>query len=507
MSASPAPKFTTTQWLIVIIAAIGFAFDIYELLVWPLVGRPALEQLLGVDQFSESGNRAILTWFSYIMYGSAISGGIFGLLGGYLTDWFGRRRILTFSILLYAFSALASGFAWSAESLLIFRCLTFIGVCIEFVAATAWLAELFDNPKQREAVLGYTQAFSSVGGLMVTGVFLFCNHFAESFPPIFGAHDAWRYTLISGVIPAIPLIFIRPFLPESPVWEAKRKAGTITRPSFGLLFSPELRRTTIVTAILMMCGYGVAFGAIQLLPQIVPGLVKGAGTINPLRVAIEEAKTNGIESPKVKGMLEKIKVKDVKSVDDLRNRARDLFKSTQVTVSKVQLWQELGGLVGRFVLAYLAVVIISRRKLLRLFQIPALIITPLVFFYFATGRAGDDYSLTGLQIGIFVAAFFVVGQLSFWGNYLPMVYPVKLRGTGESFAANVGGRMFGTGGNPLALLVILPLLEGAITGFSPPQMTAHAAALTALIFCLLAVIVTFFLPEPLQQKEGEEHGA
>ena len=39
----------------------------------------------------------------------------------------------------------------------------------EFVAAVAWLAELFPEPRRREAVLGTTQAFSSLGGLMVTG--------------------------------------------------------------------------------------------------------------------------------------------------------------------------------------------------------------------------------------------------------------------------------------------------------------------------------------------------
>ena len=37
-----------------------------------------------------------------------------------------------------------------------------------------------------------------------------------------------------------------------------------------------------------------------------------------------------------------------------------------------------------------------------------------------------------------------MAQFSFWGNYLPRVYPVHLRGTGESFAANIGGRMIGT---------------------------------------------------------------
>ena len=45
---------------------------------------------------------------------------------------------------------------------------------------------------------------------------------------------------------------------------------------------------------------------------------------------------------------------------------------------------------------------------------------------------------------IFLAGFFTVAQFSFWGNYLPRVYPVHLRGTGESFAANIGGRLIGT---------------------------------------------------------------
>ena len=84
---------------------------------------------------------------------------MFGLLGGYLTDRLGRRRVLTWSILLYALSAFAAGYATSLTSLLVLRCATFIGVCVEFVAATAWLAELFHDPGQRERVLGWTQAF------------------------------------------------------------------------------------------------------------------------------------------------------------------------------------------------------------------------------------------------------------------------------------------------------------------------------------------------------------
>src|SRR5215510_3815645 len=114
----------------------------------------------------------------------AMAGGLFGLLGGYLTDYLGRRRVLTWSILLYAISAFLAGFSTSMTMLLVLRTTTFIGVCVEFVAAVAWLAELFPNPEQRENALGYTQAFSSFGGLLVGGVFLFLGGISGDLPPL-----------------------------------------------------------------------------------------------------------------------------------------------------------------------------------------------------------------------------------------------------------------------------------------------------------------------------------
>jgi hypothetical protein len=86
---------------------------------------------------------------------------------------------------------------------------------------------------------------------------------ASSLPAIHQGHDNWRYLLISGLIPAIPLIIIRPFLPESPVWKEKKAAGTLKRPSFAAIFRPEYRRATLVSALIFACSLGVAFGAIQ----------------------------------------------------------------------------------------------------------------------------------------------------------------------------------------------------------------------------------------------------
>ena len=475
MNSSPEgkTKLTRTAWLICVIASIGFAFDIYELLMLPLIVGPALQEMIG----AAPGSPEFQTWIGRLFYIPAVAGGIFGLLGGYLTDRFGRRRVLTYSILLYAFGAFLSGFSTSPEMLLFFRCLVFVGVCVEFVAAVAWLAELFPEYERREKVLGYTQAFSSVGGLLVAVAFGLCNTYSMSLPAIHlpefvnfwggeikDPHAAWRYTLMSGLIPAIPLIIIRPFLPESPVWAKKKAAGTLRRPNILALFSPELRRTTIVTTAMFAFSYGAAFGAIQHIPRIVPGLAE----------VKERMATAAAEAP-----------------PEQKPRAAAITRGEIVAdVSKVQ---EIGGLAGRFLFALLAVAIVSRRKLIRIFQVPGLIIIPVVFAIFATT------SLNLVYFGIFFAGLVTVAQFSFWGNYLPRMYPLHLRGTGESFAANIGGRMIGT----CFAWVTASLAVTSDPGQAPIKLAYVAAAVGFSVF-LAGFILSFFLPEPQHKDLHEE---
>src|SRR5437764_6362545 len=93
-------RITPIQWVICVVAAIGFAFDIYALLVLPLIVRPAL---LEPGKF-RPGTPDFNHWVGLLFYIPAMAGGIFGMIGGYLTDLFGRRRILVWSILMYDFS-------------------------------------------------------------------------------------------------------------------------------------------------------------------------------------------------------------------------------------------------------------------------------------------------------------------------------------------------------------------------------------------------------------------
>lgn len=427
---------TTVQWLVCGIAALGFAFDLYEITILPLVLRPALANLGNLKPGSAEFN----FWAGLFFYLPAAAGGIFGLVGGYLTDLLGRRRVLVWSILLYAFSACAAGYATTLPQFLFLRCTTLIGVCVEYVAAVAWLAELFANSNKRESVLGYTQAAAALGGLLGASAYYLTVTYAERLPAIHGAHDAWRYTLLSGLLPAIPLILIRPFLPESPVWREKRSRGKLARPGVLELFKPSLRTTTLVTGLSVACLFAIAYGVFNQTPRIVPGLA-AVRTLAPRQV--------------------------------------------EQTVSSVQFIQELGSLSGRLLFAFLVARVLSQRRLLRIFLVPGALVFSFVYFFVATR------SLPLLRYGMFFAALFMNTSASFWWNYLPRVYPTHLRGTGESFAENVGGRMIGTLG-----AVVTVQLANIMPGIGAPAQLAHAAAVVAVVVYAIALIASCWVPEP-----------
>ncbi len=116
--------------------------------------------------------------------------------------------------------------------------------------------------------------------------------------------------------------------------------------------------------------FGAAFGAIQQMPQIASAMPDVA------------AKTEGKPVP----------------------AQREIEQKAASDYSKVQ---EIGGLVGRFILALLVVRIVSRRSLLRIFQIPGLIVLPLAFGYMALNNrllfTIGDWHVTLFDIGIFLA--------------------------------------------------------------------------------------------------------
>jgi hypothetical protein len=429
-------RLAPQQWLIFAVGGIGFAFDTYVLLILSLVVQPALAEVLPV----KPGSPIFNMWVGRLFYVPAVCGGIFGLFGGYLIDRLGRRRLMFWSIVFYGLATAATALATSAVELLIYRCMAFVGVSIAFVSTLAWLAELFSDREEREGVIGYAQAFGSTGGLLVSGAYYLAVNSSGRLPMIHGEHAAWRYTLLTGLIPAILLLATRPFLPESPIWLSEKREGRLRRPSFAELFSPQLRKTALLTTLMTACAYAGSFGTLQHVARIVPGLP---------------------------------------AIRKLSHTAQ------QQAVSGYQALEEFGGLFGRLLMAYLVVRVTNRKRLLQAFLVPGCLLVPVVFFLPAFKDVGMS------RWGIFGIGIVVVAQFTFWGNYIPMVYPTHLRGTGEGLSANVGGRMLGTS----AALLTTSLANFAPGGTSFRQL-AFAAGAVGLLSFAIGLAASFWLPEP-----------
>lgn len=559
MTTSNDPIDARTRVIVLIIASIGFLFDTYELLMTPLVGVPAIAELLNLPP----NNPIVTDWTGRMLWISALCGGVFGLLGGWLIDRFGRKRIMALSIFLYSFSPCAAGFSSSLPVFVFFRSLTFVGVCIEFIAAITWLAELFADRKQREFALGFTQAFASLGGILVTAVNGWIVMNAGDLPSLpipdfFNAHASWRYTLMTGLLPAIPIALLLPLVPESRVWLERRASGALSRPSLRGLFSPELRRTTLVTAGLSACAYGAAFGALQLTPlRVIPGvpeLAEQAASLRPLQIeagqlnaailSIEPAIQQGFQSVEglrelaaararnrvafrgamkkgdkdsagrlnrefeelgarldamtasADGVKQKLveREKLLRQLGDNREKQEPLDKAIKARGNTAQLWQEMGGLAGRIALAVLVVLAVARRRLLRIFVVPGLVAMPLTYFWFY--HSGGS----ALNWAIAICGFLIVAQFSYFGEFLPKVFPLHLRGTGGSFATNVGGRMLGTSAAFLTTNLVAPSMPGATTF----DKVAMAAGLVGTTVFVIGFALSFLLPDP--PADNEAHG-
>jgi MFS family permease len=435
LNARAAP-LSGMQWLIFIAAGIGFAFDMYEMVVQAIVVRPILMELgpfqPGTPQFNK--------WAGTMLFLPTMLGGLAALVGGYLTDRFGRQRVLVWSIVLYALAAFFSGFATSLGEIIFWRCITVAGACVEFVAAIAWLTELFAEPKRREAMLGYAQVCATLGNFMIAGAYYAAVTWGDQLPAVQGGHSAWRYALIFGALPAIPLMILRPFLPESPVWRAKKAAGTLRRPRIRELFEPRLRRVTLITTALVGCCYALAFGMLQHIPRLVPGLPQVAA---------------------------------------LPRQQQEQW------VSWVHVHVDIGALFGRFLLAGLVVWFVSRRPMLRWMLWCGLAVYPFVFL----GPAIHDAQL--FKYAVVVVTLIVGVQYSYWGNYLPRVFPVHLRGTGESFAMSFGGRTLA----PICAIATTQL-SNVMPGATPTLKLASSMALVAVTATVCALILSRWLPEP-----------
>jgi len=114
-----------------------------------------------------------------------------------------------------------------------------------------------------------------------------------------------------------------------------------------------------------------------------------------------------------------------------------------------------------------------------------LIVFSCVYFFAAT------HSLVLVKYGILLAGLLMNGPFSLWGNYLPRMYPTHLRGTGESFAINIGARVIGEAG-----VLLTTQLANIMPGASATARLAYSAGMVAVLAYTGSLIGSFWLREP-----------
>ncbi|MCO6016793.1 MULTISPECIES: MFS transporter [Carnobacterium] len=182
-----------------------------------------------------------------------------GVIFGVLADKYGRIKIFTYTILIFALATGAMYFASNIYLVYLFRFLAGIGAGGEYGIGMAIVAEAF--PKEK---LGKMTSIVAVAGQM--GAIL-AAIIAAIIIPLFG----WHALFLFGLLPVVMTFFIRNHLDESEEWK-KSQADTENKPNVSLteLFkTPKLARQTIslmMMAIIQIAGY---FGLMNWLPSIV----------------------------------------------------------------------------------------------------------------------------------------------------------------------------------------------------------------------------------------------
>lgn len=227
-------KPTLKHFQILIMSWAGWVFDFYDLILYTFLLIPIKKELFLTD-----------VEVSFVLGASLAATAIGGVVFGFLSDRFGRKKVLQWTILTYSVGTFFSGFASGLWALLAFRILTGLGVGGEWGTGQTYVGETFP-PKVRGRYGAFMQTGAPVGIALASIIGGYVS-------PLIG----WRWCFFISVLPALLVVFIRNNLPESDMWLQRRKLpDNITSPAekekgaFAILLSGAYRKLFILSLIL-----------------------------------------------------------------------------------------------------------------------------------------------------------------------------------------------------------------------------------------------------------------
>lgn len=460
---SPAPENQTKRVMTLLAAFLGWLFDGFEMGLFPLVGQPALKELLAGQPEADAAK-----WFGAIIAVFLVGAASGGVLFGWLGDKIGRVKAMSLSIFTYAVFTGLCGFATEAWHIAAFRFIASLGMGGEWSLGVALVNEIWPD-KSRALTAGLIGAAANIGYLLAAVLSMlllsFIGH-AESFFLAVGlspentghllSNSAWRLLMISGALPALLIMGIRLYVPESEKWEAEREKGHTSHwansdllgvlagsaATIGIIWAwspagPNPTIATVVTIIgLLIAGYGFLYPVRRYLQR------------SEAAKSFSHSHNQGIIKMMLFGAgLAAVALLGTWGSTQWASRWAIQLEPDPAKHAKewTLFWLSVGAIVGTMIAALCA------GRFGRRITYAVLCVSSIggALLLYQTNTAYNTYFL----FCTFVAGAATASFYGFFPLYLPELFPTAVRATGQGFAFNFGRIIAAVGGLQTANLM------------------------------------------------------
>ncbi len=502
--SSSAPKGAVAA---LIAAFLGWLFDGFEMGLFPLIGKPALQDLL-----PNAMPKAHLDWFTVIIAVFLVGAATGGVLFGWLGDKLGRVKAMTLAIFTYAIFSGLCAFVTEAWHFAGLRFIASLGMGGEWALGVALVNEIWGN-KNRAWIAGMIGAASNIGFLLtgliswklnasldvVTGWIHAVGLSPENTEYLLH-NRAWRFIAVSSALPALINFFILIFVPESHKWEAEKKSGSTSHwatmdlmgvliaciAALGIIYiwSPMATVSGVVAGLVTVVGLAIAlWGYLHPMRQYMSRSVASGSTQSADRTTIMRNLLIGA------GLAAVALLGTWGSTQQAARWASDLAPkgSRLPVIDYVVIATALGAIVVTLITPFIADKL--GRRVTYTLLCAASLAASLGFF-----RINVPFVEAVVPSSLLISAFLLGGiTASFYGFfplYFPELFPTSVRATGQGFCFNFGRLIAAIGA--LQLGNLMSLFNGA--NVTASQSAANAYSVLSCIY-LVGMVLVWFAPE------------
>ncbi len=490
-------------------AFLGWLFDGFEMGLFPLIGKPALQDLLPGATSIVQGQ-----WFTVIIAVFLVGAATGGVLFGWLGDKLGRVKAMTLAIFTYAIFSGLCAFVTEAWHFAGLRFVASLGMGGEWALGVALVNEIWGG-KNRAWIAGMIGAASNIGFLLTGLISWQLNASLEIVTGWIHAmglspenteyllhNRAWRFIAVSSALPALINFFILVFVPESHKWEEEKKSGGTshwaTMDLLGVLIACVA--ALVITYAWSPIRAGWISNPVAGVITVVGMIVALWGYLHPIRQYMSRSLAAGSVNTTDRGIIMRNLLLGAAlaavallgtwgSAQQAARWASDLAPkdSTLPIIDYVVIATALGAILVTLITPLVADKL-GRRITYTLLCIAALA-SALYFFQNNKPFTGDTTPMS-LIISSFVLGGITASFYGFFPLYFPELFPTSVRATGQGFCFNFGRLIAAIGALQLGNLMTL---------FSPDkigvvQSAANAYSVLSCIY-VVGMVLVWFAPE------------